>query len=846
MELNSYQRRVIGDLKDYLDCVEEAGSLKLAWQKYWADRDKDVGFGGVAAYKDKIAGVPHVCIKVPTGGGKTFMACAAVQKIFRRLLRKNFRLVIWLVPSEAILSQTIANLSNAEHPYRARLDADFGGRVEICTKEMLLQGQNFTPTTVAENLTVCVMSYASIRIDSRKKDIRKVYQENGALMSFAEYFGMEPTLINILQEMAPVVIVDESHNAGSELSVEMLQNLSPSFILELTATPRASSNVISYVNARELKAEHMVKLPVVVFKKDSLASVLADAIAMRNKMEAQALENEKRGGRYIRPIVLFQAQPNISENSATFGKIKEKLMKKFKIPEKQIAIKTSAIKKLDSGNLLSRKCEIRYIITVNALKEGWDCPFAYILASLANRNSSVEVEQIVGRILRQPYAERHGGGLLNLSCVFTSSIEFGKTLDKIVAGLEGAGFTKDECRVADYVEPAPKVEQPPLDEIFALETENAGDNLDEVETSTAPEISQERAESDAVEAERQAEEFESNFGQKPWVEAGSNEPVFEIRAEFRESVAGLKIPQFFHKVLPNLFGEDTVLLEKEALAEGFRLSQQDANVNFSVNPNDVYQVDIYEEGAAIPVYKKILGRDRQFFMNHLKSLPPKNKFNQLVVEIAEMINPSARISTREVQDYVRRALGDVDEGELEELFQKSTFYADRIQLKINELLKSHRRKNFGTWLDTGEITCEKYYAPPAVIGLQKSVSSIPKSLYTAEMSNMNELERRMADEFAVAENVRWWHRIIDRRGFRLNGYINHYPDFLVMTQAGRILLVEAKGDYLDNDDTNEKISLGRDWQMKAGNNYRYFMVFDNKDVDGAYNYNRFLDVIRAL
>ena len=308
----------------------------------------------------------------------------------------------------------------------------------------------------------------------------------------------------------------------------------------------------------------------------------------------------------------------------------------------------------------------------------------------------------------------------------------------------------------------------------------------------------------------------------------------------------MKIPQFFHKVLPNLFGEDTVLLEKEALAEGFRLSQQDANVNFSVNPNDVYKVDIYEEGAAIPVYKKILGRERQFFMNHLKSRPLKNKYNMLVAEIAEMINPSARISTREVQDYVRRALGDVDEGELEELFQKSTFYADRIQLKINELLNVYRRKNFGTWLDTGEITCEKYYAPPAVIGLQKSVSSIPKSLYTAEMSNMNELERRMADEFAVAENVRWWHRIIDRRGFRLNGYINHYPDFLVMTQAGRILLVEAKGDYLDNDDTNEKISLGRDWQMKAGNNYSYFMVFDNKDVDGAYNYNRFLDVIRAL
>lgn len=66
---------------------------------------------------------------------------------------------------------------------------------------------------------------------------------------------------------------------------------------------------------------------------------------------------------------------------------------------------------------MSRACEVRYIITVNALKEGWDCPFAYILATLANKTSRVDVEQILGRILRQPYTTQHQNPLLNLSYV---------------------------------------------------------------------------------------------------------------------------------------------------------------------------------------------------------------------------------------------------------------------------------------------------------------------------------------------------------------------------------------------------------------------------------------------
>lgn len=204
-------------------------------------------------------------MKVPTGGGKTFMACASVRRIFDALPTGKPQ-VVWLVPSDSILTQTIRTLSDVNHPYRQRLDQDFAGRVGVYTKEMLLNGQNFSPDTVREMLTVCVMSYGSLRIDSRKKDVRKVYQENGNLFRFTEYFKdtqalladtPDTALIQVLRHLEPVVIVDESHNAESKLSTEMLNNLNPSFVLDLTATPRKNSNIISYVDARELKKESL-------------------------------------------------------------------------------------------------------------------------------------------------------------------------------------------------------------------------------------------------------------------------------------------------------------------------------------------------------------------------------------------------------------------------------------------------------------------------------------------------------------------------------------------------------------------------------------------------------------
>lgn len=169
MELKNYQKGVMRNLSSYMDCINNTADLFAAWKEYWHRQDIGVGFDGVPTYTNTIKGVPHICMKVPTGGGKTFMACAAVKHILDEMPKDKHKVVVWLVPSDPILNQTIKTFSDINHPYRQKLEADFAGRVGVYTKEQLLNGHSFSPDTVREMLTVCILSYGSLRIDSKKK-----------------------------------------------------------------------------------------------------------------------------------------------------------------------------------------------------------------------------------------------------------------------------------------------------------------------------------------------------------------------------------------------------------------------------------------------------------------------------------------------------------------------------------------------------------------------------------------------------------------------------------------------------------------------------------------------------
>lgn len=867
MELNNYQKQVMRDLSAYLTCVNRGTNLYSAWREYWFAKDVAVGLGGVPSYNNAIERVPHVCMKVPTGGGKTFMACASVKRIFDALPTGKPQVVVWLVPSDSILTQTVRNLSDVNHPYRQKLDQDFSGRVGVYTKEMLLNGQSFSPDTVREMLTVCIMSYGSLRIDSKKKDVRKVYQENGNLFRFAEFFKdkealladtPDTALIQVLRHLEPVVIVDESHNAGSNLSVEMLNNLNPSFVLDLTATPRKNSNIISYVDARELKKEHMVKLPVVVYNRTTRQSVIQDAIQLRGSIEKEAIAAEEAGGRYIRPIVLFQAQPKTSDNSDTFDKIKALLMD-MGIPEEQIAVKTSNVDDLKGRDLMSKDCPIRYIITVNALKEGWDCPFAYILASLANRTSTVDVEQILGRILRQPYAMRHASALLNTSYVLTNSVDFHSTLEKIVAGLNKAGFSRKDYRIGEVIETpqAPVLPETVQTEI-PMEPTPAEDTFEDINTQevrTALESGDAAGSSVAQmvqTATQQAESYTEAVSTPDdgfmGGELGDMLQQNAIQAHFAKEVSELRLPQFFLRSVPDLFGDEYELLQPENLSEGFSLAGQDAQVHFELATGDMYRVDVEEHGEAVPKYKRASSELSEYIRNRLAQLPPEQKIQSCVKMLCSQINRNNRYAAAEINDYVRRIVACMTADELAAMETAIPTYAAKIQEKIKGLEEAYREDQFLRWLDTGKIVCMESETLRPVITPAQTTDAIPKSLYEAEKDDMNSEEHELIDAVVALENVKWWHRIIERNDFHLNGYINHYPDFMVMTNSGKLVLIEYKGDDRDNSDSKRKLKLGRKWQAQCGQNYRYFMVFNNREfgIDGAYTMDQFVEIMKEL
>ena len=873
MELKSYQKEVIADLARYLELVVELQSPSKAYQALWSEKNVMVGLGGMPAYVNDLPGVPHVCAKVPTGGGKTFIAASAVNTIFSAVPQRRAKALVWLVPSDAILTQTRKALENPAHPYRQRLDRDFGGRVQVYSKEQALMGQNLNPSAVMEQLSVFVLSYDSFR--TSKKEGRKAYQENGYLADFSKWMDDpsvlladtdETALIQVIRYLNPVVIVDESHHATSDLSVEMLQNFNPSFVFDLTATPKKKSNIISFVDAARLKKANMVKLPVIVYNRRSQADVYGDAIAIRAKLEAQAKREQETSGRYIRPIVLFQAQPRNSVDSTTYEKIKKTLVDGG-IPEWEIAIKTGDKDELKNVDLLSPDCPIRYIITVNALKEGWDCPFAYVLATVANRTSSVDVEQILGRVLRLPNTQKNRSEVLNLSYVITSSADFHQTLEKVVTGLNSAGFSSRDYRAQDVETPAVvsapeseqlsltqlSVDEPELPEVdgtdlkarFEAATQEAAQSVQEDAVASDPMLSQALEQNKTYEDEiNQADN--TALSQAP-LEVRDKMNQFRMNEEFAEEAATLHFPQFMLETGPSLFSEAYEPLELEHLEGGFSLRDKDARVDFTTVSAEMARVDVDDSKDSTAKAWRLSGGDSAFFREWFNTQPSEKRLSLCKGIIKQKLSKMNCVNDRELDEYIDRVIGTMSEDQLSELEQSPYPYVVKIQGKVKELIAQHRSGVFDTWLEQDKISCLPNYALPAVISPTAFTSMVPKSLYTAE-EDMNEYEFKVVWALSELGNVKWWHRNISRLGFQINGPVHAYPDIIVMLHSGKVLMVETKGDHLDNDESKEKAKIGDQWAKLAGKQYKYYMVFETKQPDypGAYSLKRFMEIVKGL
>ena len=872
MELKSYQKEVLADLARYLELVVERQSPAKAYRAFWNEKNVMVGPEGMPAYVDTLSGVPHVCAKVPTGGGKTYIAASAVRTIFDAMPQRRARAVVWLVPSDAILTQTRNALQNPGHPYRQRLDVDFGGAVQVYSKEQALMGQNFTPATVAEQLSVFVLSYDSFR--TSKKEGRKAYQENGSLAGFAKWMNDpsvlladtdETALIQVIRFLNPVVIVDESHHASSQLSMEMLRNFNPSFVLDLTATPKEKSNIISFVDASQLKRGSMVKLPVIVYNRKSQADVYADAIAIRAKLEAQAQKEQETSGRYIRPIVLFQAQPRTSSDSTTYEKIKKTLMDGG-IPEQEIAIKTGDKDELKNVDLLSPECPVRYIITVNALKEGWDCPFAYVLATVANRSSAVDVEQILGRVLRLPYTRKNKSEVLNLSYVITSSADFHQTVKKVVAGLNSAGFSSRDCRAQDADEPAlpapaavpeqtsldgqsepdmPDVDGAALKARFDAAKQEADCSASEDAAQSDPMLAQALEQNRAY--EREIDQADDTAYSRAPLEVRDKMNQFRMNDAFAEEAAALRFPQFTLETIPSFFSDSYETLALEHLEGNFSLRDKDAHIDFAAVNAEMARVDVDDGKDSTAKAWLLSGSDSAFFREWFSTQPSERRLSICKGIIKKKLSQMNCVNDKELDEYIDRVIGTLTEDQLSELEQSPYPYVIKIQDKVKELLSQHRCHVFDRWLEQDKIVCRPNYALPAVISPTAFTSMVPKSLYTAE-EDMNEYEFKVVWQLASLDNVKWWHRNISRRGFQINGPVHAYPDLIVMLHSGKILMVETKGDHLDNAESKAKAKIGDQWANLAGKQYKYYMVFETKQPDypGAYSLERFMEIVKGL
>ena len=447
MVLKEYQKRTLATVREFLEGLEEwrgkaAAALEVdpeldfdwvrkAWEKSVPGRIYHARKNGLGEP------LPSFCLKIPTGGGKTLLATKVVDLVNTHYRKRQTGLVLWIVPTTQIYNQTLAALKDRDHPYRQQLDMASAGRTLTLEKT-----SGFGPRDVRENLCVLLLMLPSANRETREQlrmfrdsggfdrffpaedDVaahRRLLNEVPNLDTFEQEGGFwgrhaKTSLGNILRLLRPLIILDEGHKAYSRNAKATLEGFNPCMIVELSATPPRGANVLVDIQGRELNEEEMIKLDLHIRNSASTSwkNTLLASIEHRQRLEEEARAHEADTGVYIRPICLIQVERTGRDQRRPgvvhAEDVRDYLLRYPGIGEELIAVKTSQkdeLKEVDeAGGLLSRECPVRFIITKQALQEGWDCSFAYVLTILTNPGSKSALTQLVGRILRQPYARK--------------------------------------------------------------------------------------------------------------------------------------------------------------------------------------------------------------------------------------------------------------------------------------------------------------------------------------------------------------------------------------------------------------------------------------------------------
>ncbi|MBD1568455.1 DEAD/DEAH box helicase [Aliivibrio sp. S10_S31] len=838
MELKDYQNGVLDKLDYYLkklaDTKEEAEDFvafqkmkgkearltdyaKDTWEALVQERRIDLlkdksGNLVPAPYVTRFDGlerpIPNVCLKVPTGGGKTLLGVAAVERLQTDLFTQQTGMVLWVVPSDAIYKQTWKQLANREHPYRQMLERASGGRVK-----MLEKSDSFTKRDADENLCVMLLMLQSSARQS--KETLRMFRDSGRFTTFfpieddttaneallssirnldcndlSDYgwqegiapgsVSVKQSLGNVLRMVRPVIIVDEGHKAYSETARETLCGFNPKFILELSATPNANgkhhSNVLVNVSGQALKDEQMIKLPINLINEDKSdwKHTLSLAHAKLAELEQDAGQLQNETGRYIRPIMLIRVErTGKDQRDSAFvhaEDAREYLMEKLGVNENEIRLKTSDKDELGDDDLLSEMCPVKYIITKDALREGWDCPFAYVLTVLSKMTAKTAITQMIGRVLRQPHARLTQKPSLDECYVYT----FDQDVMEAVAGVKQG-----------------------------LEEEGMGDVANQVKATEANKPAAVVSKETLLRRER--------FRNLP--------KIFLPRVLHRDAgyKDGFRLFDYERDVLGDLDWESLSYLN----AENFqlvddKLKRTIARIDYKMSKDNQGELDL-----ADPVHENIefdpsAGLDISFMVRQLTDVIP-NPWQAMRVLTHTLDTLRSNGVTEEALftnrlELLKEMKRDIKQqvAQLSEQIFRSKLDKGDISLR---LLASDNEKLNWELAQTLEVNVSEHDQ----VLRRKDGSELEKSLFEKVYQNgLNNLERDTAWYLDKQESVYWWHRIaVNQREYSLQGWQKQkvYPDLLVCVEqpdsgSYRFSVLETKGEHLKgNDDTVYKRRL---------------------------------------
>lgn len=818
MRILDYQTRVLDTLDTYLD---ELKSEKVRADRVavMAEADPDLGlevpdFSARAWAKIKGAGrlpasrasvpfsarkdgagraVPNITLKVPTGGGKTWLAVNAVSRIMGRYLGTNVGLVLWIVPNEAIYSQTLKRLKNRQHPYRQSLDRAAAGRVLILEKSDRLDARDVTTH-------LCVMVLMLQAANRQTQETLRMFRDRGDVHGFFPtegdqaaharelaatpnldgYQGMFPmvkdSLGNALRKISPIVVMDEGQKATSELAYDTLYGFNPIFVLELTATPKdvaerrppnprpaRYANLLVEVTGLELHDEDMIKMPLVLDARQGTdwRATLTAALGRLNGLqaEAEAHRAEKGDLAYIRPIMLVQVERTGREQRdgthIHSQDVREWLLQAG-LSDPEVAIKTAEQNDLnqpENQDLLSTTNRVRVIVTKAALQEGWDCSFAYVLCSLAAASNLSAMTQLVGRVLRQPYALKTGNDLLDQCYVVTHHAQTASVVDGIKKGLESDGL-------ADLV----------------IEVPGGGGTAG----GGVPQPVHRRPDFQNVEI----------YLPKVLREDGGHLRELDYETDLLASIDWRDYdPTAVAQALPDNPKEAASQLQKISLSTG--------------TEGHFAQEIIASVGEALRF-------DAPFAVRIVSDLVPNPFVAREIVETALRVLRARGFDDAKlgavggvIIDELRRALAQERDKRAEALF-RAEVTAGRIQFRL--------RLDGNNWPMPHTVGTTE--APGAAILTGNDGLALQRSLFSPiYRAEMNGEERGVAVHLDGEAAVKWWHRNVARAHYGLQGWKRGriYPDFIFATGGnagtGRIVVLETKGDHLQNPDTDYKSAL---------------------------------------